>query len=227
MECESIFLKMSPFISKLIYLDVCIPASCSCMLLCAQSVMLTCAQLCLTLCDPMDCSLPVHGFSKQEYWSGVAISSSRGSSRLRDRTQVTCVSCTGRQILYHWATYLLLIISSYGSSCMWNRPNRKDQMKSDRQSLLVCRSYVGNCDVGRGSQLTELPYLSQETPKLDSFLFRSRGGLKESSEERWLPHSHLWAYHSSLSPDPFIQLPVYSGSVLRLSHASCEQHMDA
>ena len=58
MECESIFLKMSPFISKLIYLDVRIPASCLCMLLFAQSVMLTCAQLCLTLCDPMDCSLP-------------------------------------------------------------------------------------------------------------------------------------------------------------------------
>ena len=28
---------------------------------------------CLTLCDPMNCSLPgssVHEFSKQEYWSG-------------------------------------------------------------------------------------------------------------------------------------------------------------
>ena len=27
------------------------------------------AQLCPTLCDPMDCSLP--GFSKQENWSGL------------------------------------------------------------------------------------------------------------------------------------------------------------
>ena len=30
-------------------------------------------QLCSTLCDPMDCSPPgsfVHGFSRQEYWSG-------------------------------------------------------------------------------------------------------------------------------------------------------------
>ena len=31
--------------------------------------MLCCAQLCLTLCDPMDCSLPA--FSRQEYWSGL------------------------------------------------------------------------------------------------------------------------------------------------------------
>ena len=32
------------------------------------------AQLCLTLCDPMDGSLPgsaIHGFSRQEYWSGL------------------------------------------------------------------------------------------------------------------------------------------------------------
>ena len=29
---------------------------------------------CLTLCDPLDCSLPgssVHEFSRQEYWSGL------------------------------------------------------------------------------------------------------------------------------------------------------------
>ena len=32
------------------------------------------AQLCLTLCDPMDCSLPAPlslEFSRQEYWSGL------------------------------------------------------------------------------------------------------------------------------------------------------------
>ena len=31
-------------------------------------------QLCLTLCDPMDCSPPgssVHGIFRQEYWSGL------------------------------------------------------------------------------------------------------------------------------------------------------------
>ena len=33
------------------------------------------AQLCLTLCNPMDCSPPgtsVHGFPRQEYWSGLS-----------------------------------------------------------------------------------------------------------------------------------------------------------
>ena len=35
------------------------------------------AQACPTLCDPIDCSLPgssVHGFSRQEYWSGLLFS---------------------------------------------------------------------------------------------------------------------------------------------------------
>ena len=35
-------------------------------------------QSCLTLCDPMDSTPPgssVHGFSRQEYWSGLPLSS--------------------------------------------------------------------------------------------------------------------------------------------------------
>ena len=48
------------------------------------------AQLCLTLCDPMDCSLPgssVHGIV-QAVLEWVAILFSRGSSRPRDRIQI-------------------------------------------------------------------------------------------------------------------------------------------
>ena len=37
-------------------------------------------------------------FSRQEYWSGLPFSSSRGSSPPRDQT---CISCIGRRILYH------------------------------------------------------------------------------------------------------------------------------
>ena len=54
-----------------------------------------CAQLCLTLCDPMDCSTPgssVHGISQARALESVAISSSRGSSQPRDRTQVSCIA---------------------------------------------------------------------------------------------------------------------------------------
>ena len=61
----------------------------------------------LTLCDPMDCSLPgssVHGIFQARILEWVAIFSSRGSSQPKDQTRPSCSSCTGRQILYQWAT---------------------------------------------------------------------------------------------------------------------------
>ena len=52
-------------------------------------------QLCLTLCDPMDCSplgSSVHGISQAKILEWVAISFSRGSSWPRDWTQVSCIA---------------------------------------------------------------------------------------------------------------------------------------
>ena len=51
-------------------------------------------QSCPTLCDPMDCSLPgssLHGILQARVLEWVAISFSRGSSRPRDRTWVSCI----------------------------------------------------------------------------------------------------------------------------------------
>ena len=50
---------------------------------------------CLTLCNPMDCSPPgssVHGISQIRILAWVAMSSSRGSSQPRDRTQVSRIA---------------------------------------------------------------------------------------------------------------------------------------
>ena len=59
------------------------------------------------LCDSTNCSPPgssVHrNFQTRILW--VAISSSRGSSWPRDGTHISRSFCTGRQILYHWATW--------------------------------------------------------------------------------------------------------------------------
>ena len=52
-------------------------------------------QSCPTLCNPMDCSLPsssFHGIFQARILELVAISFSRGSSRLRDQTRVSCAS---------------------------------------------------------------------------------------------------------------------------------------
>ena len=59
-------------------------------------------------CDPMGCSpqgSSLHGILQARKLEWVAISFSRGSSWPRDWTQVSCVSCISRQILYHWATW--------------------------------------------------------------------------------------------------------------------------
>ena len=74
------------------------------------------AQSCLSLWEPMDCSLlgsSVHGIFQARILEWGALSYSRRSSRPRDRT---CVSCIGRWILYHWATWELLQTMNH----LWN-----------------------------------------------------------------------------------------------------------
>ena len=59
------------------------------MCMCSESL-----QLCLTLCNSMDCSLPdssVHGILQEGILVWVAM----------DQTCISYVSCTGRQVLYH------------------------------------------------------------------------------------------------------------------------------
>ena len=54
-----------------------------------------CAQLCPTLCNPMDCNPPgssVHGIFQPRVLEQVAISYSRGSSQPRDQTCVSCIA---------------------------------------------------------------------------------------------------------------------------------------
>ena len=61
-----------------------------CRCVCVQSL-----QLCLTLCDPMDCSPPgssVHGILQARILEWVAISFSRRPSQPRDGTHVSCTS---------------------------------------------------------------------------------------------------------------------------------------
>ena len=63
------------------------------------------AKSCPALCNPMDCSPPgssVHGTSQERIRECVAISFSRGSSPPRNWTHISCI---GRQISYHWATW--------------------------------------------------------------------------------------------------------------------------
>ena len=69
------------------------------------------AQSCLTLCDPVDCSLPgssLHGILQARILEWVAISFSRGFSQPRDRTWVSDIA--GRSFIL-WATREALSLS--------------------------------------------------------------------------------------------------------------------
>ena len=63
------------------------------------------AQSCPTLAFQASMSVE---FSGQEYWSGLQFSSFRRPSWPRDQT---CISCVGRRILYHYATWKALFLS--------------------------------------------------------------------------------------------------------------------
>ena len=69
----------------------------------SQSCVLS--QLCPTLCDAMDYSPPessVHGILRARILGWVAVPSPGGSSQPGDWTCISYISCTGRQVLYHW-----------------------------------------------------------------------------------------------------------------------------
>ena len=53
--------------------------------------------------------LPIHGISKERKLEWVAISASKRSSWPRDQTLISWVSCIGRQILYDWVTWGILL----------------------------------------------------------------------------------------------------------------------
>ena len=70
-----------------------------CVCVCSKSL-----QLCLTLCDPMDCSSPgsfVHGILQPRILEWIAMLFSRGSSWSRDRIFISYFCCIGRWVLYH------------------------------------------------------------------------------------------------------------------------------
>ena len=81
----------------------------------------------LTLCNPVNYHPPgssVHGIFESRILEWVAIFSCRGSSRPRDRTHVSCISCFGRRILY-------LPLSHLGHSVTKKEDTQNGIMSSD------------------------------------------------------------------------------------------------
>ena len=84
-------------------------------LVCAKSL-----QSCLTLCDPMSCSLPgssVHGILQARILSGLPWPLPGGPPPLRDQIYISHLSCICRRFLYHYShlgSPLVALISTWG-----------------------------------------------------------------------------------------------------------------
>ena len=147
------------------------------------------AQLCLIFCDPLDCSPPgfsVHGILQARILEWVAISFSRRSSRPRDLTPISCISCISRWILYHCATWESLCILLTGiKNLLWNLnaksniSNRSNRSSCDwmwwgdqclPSSSLASGTAKGSCRRGLWVLGTEFDVL---TPGLVPFPFSS------------------------------------------------------
>ena len=66
------------------------------------------SQSCPTLSDPMNCSLPgssIHGFSRQEYWSGVPLPSPKALYSTPETTIILYISYISRK--FSLRTYIL------------------------------------------------------------------------------------------------------------------------
>ena len=64
-----------------------------------------CAQSCLTLCHPMDCSLSgssLHGIFQARVLEWVAISPSGPSSQPREQSPISCISCIAGRFFTCW-----------------------------------------------------------------------------------------------------------------------------
>ena len=96
--------RMYPYIPSLVNL----PPTPSCSLRCV-SASAELLQSCLTLCDSMDCSLPdssAHGILREKkYWSGLPFPPPGNLPERGIEPKSLAISCIGRWILYHWATW--------------------------------------------------------------------------------------------------------------------------
>ena len=117
--------------------------------MCANSL-----QLCPTLCNSMDCRLPgssVHRILQARILEWVAIPSSRQSSRLRNQTHISYVSCLGTHIHICNISYIICVtdivpyIIPYSIYSVYNHFAVHLKLTQHCNQLLIGK----DCDAGR------------------------------------------------------------------------------
>ena len=154
---------------------------------------LSCFSRVWLFCDPMDCSPPgssILEILQARILEWVAISSFRRSSRPKDWTHVSYITCIGRQVLCHWchlgSPFSFVVVSegegplstpAYSSLCCFLE-NGPHSQHSHRSVLRACPFVC--CDVQRDGGYKM--FLS--TPSLSFFNLRCP------------PASHIGSWHS-------------------------------
>ena len=99
------------------------------------------AQSCLTLCNPIDCSLPdysVHGIFQGRVLEWVAICFSRGSSPPRNQTRISCL--VGRRFTV-WA--IRLVGAQYATGYQWrNNSTNNEGMEPNKNNTQLWMGLV-------------------------------------------------------------------------------------
>ena len=96
------------------------------------SILCACMLSHVQLCNPMDGIWPgsfVPGILQARILEWVAILPYRGSYQPRDQSWVSCISCIGRWLLYHWATreaHFNLLFISHVHSLHLHKQNKKE-----------------------------------------------------------------------------------------------------
>ena len=130
------------------------------------------AQSCLTLCDPVDCSLPgssVPGISQARILEWAALSFSRGSSQSRDRI---CVSSLDSLLLSHLESLISIIIIKK----QWVEVNSRD-LTSPKVAFSLWGSHL------KGVSVTAIRCCLQGTRHRAKVVMPSNCGAGEDSWE--------------------------------------------
>ena len=127
------------------------------------------AKLCPTLCNPVvtlqDAS--VYGIFQARILERVAISFSRRSSQPRDRTSVSCILCTGWQILYRCTAWEARVQTVSPGMCLSSRQTNNTQkavlillVRTFKKSKLIpTLSSFQKCNIFVSTQKNDYPNL--------------------------------------------------------------------
>ena len=179
------------------------------------------AQLCLSLCDPMGCSLPglsVHGIFQARILERVVISFSRGSSQPRDQTQV---SCTAGRFFTIWAPGIWVQLGP------WNRASLLAQTVKNLPAIQ--ETWVrapGQEDPPEKGVAAHSSILAWRIPRT-----KEPGGLQSMGLQRmghdWVNNTYLliniveWLHRNIVGVPHFLKVYLSHQTFMKTSNGNC------